>query len=101
MLSVTIVCILPHNKKDTATWLTRDKELEQLKGSDGEVSSAKDSVYRGEGIVGYLPEAVGFSLSAAEGHGALDLDGNDQEEDSSIVWADERLEEDSMSDSGK
>ena len=34
-------------------------------------------------------------------HGALDLDSNDQEEDSSIVWADERLEEDSMSDSGK
>ena len=40
----------------------------------------------GEGIVGYPPEAVGFSLGAAEGHGALDLDGNDQEEDSSIVW---------------
>ena len=90
MLSVTIVCILPHNKRDTATWLTRDKELERLRGSDGEVSSAKDSVYRGEGIVGYLPEAVGFSLGAAEGHGALDLE-----------WADERLEEDSVSDSGK
>ena len=34
-------------------------------------------------------------------HGTLDLDGNDQEEDSSIVWADERLKEDCMSDSGK
>ena len=79
----------------------QDKELEQLRGSDGKVSSAKDSVYRGEGIVGYLPEAVGFSLGAAEGHGALDLDGRDQEEDSSIVWDDERLEEDSVSDSGK
>ena len=62
LLSVTIVCILLHNKRDTANWLTRDKELEQLKGSDGEVSSAKYSVYRGEGIIGYLPEAVGFSL---------------------------------------
>ena len=31
----------------------------------------------GEGIVAYPPEAVGFSLGAAEGHGALDLDGND------------------------
>ena len=79
------------------TW--QDKELEEL--SDGKVSSAKDSVYRGEGIVGYLPEAVGFSLGAAEGHGALDLDSSDQEEDSSIVWEDERLEEDSVSDSGK
>ena len=39
----------------------------------------------GQGIVGYPPEAVGFSLGAAEGHGALDSDGNDQEEDSSIV----------------
>ena len=48
LLSVTIVCILPHNKRDK-----QDKELEQLRGSDGEVSSAKDSVYRGEGIVGY------------------------------------------------
>ena len=74
MLSVTIVCILPHNKRDSATWLTRDKELEQLKGSDDEVSSAKYSVYRGEGIVGYLPEVV---LGAAEGHRALDLDGNE------------------------
>ena len=101
MLSVTIVCILPHNKRDTATWLTRDKELQQLKGSDGEVSSAQDSVYRGKGIVGYLPKGVGFSLGAAEGHGALDLDANDQEEDSSIVWDDERLDQDSMSDSGK
>ena len=55
----------------------------------------------GKGIVGYLPEAVGFSLGAAEGHGALDFDGNDQEEDSSIVWNNVRLEEDSMSDSGK
>ena len=81
------------------TW--QDKELEQLRGSDGKVSSAKDSVYIGEGIVGYLPEAVGFSLGAAEGHGALDLDGSDQEEDSSIVVDDERLEEDSVSDSGK
>ena len=45
----------------------------------------------GEGIVWYPPEGVGFSLGAAEGHGALDLDGNDQEEDSSIVWDDERL----------
>ena len=81
------------------TW--QDKELEELRGSDSNVSSAKDSVYRGEGIVGYLPEAVGFSLGAAEGHGALDLDGSDQEEDSSIVWEDERLEEDSVSDSGK
>ena len=36
--------------------------------------------------------AVGFSLGAAEGHGALDLDGTDQEEDSSIVRDDERLE---------
>ena len=79
----------------------QDKELEQLKGSDGEVSSAKYSDYRGKGIVGYPPEAVGFSLGAAEGHGALDLDSNDQEEDSSIVWDDERLEEDSMSDCGK
>ena len=79
------------------TW--QDKELEEL--SDGKVSSAKDSVYRGEGIVGYLPEAVGFSLGAAEGRGALDLDSSDQEEDSSIVWEDERLEEDSVSDSGK
>ena len=77
MLSVTIVCILPQNKRDTATWLTRDKELQQLSGSDGEVSSARDSVYGGKGIVGYLPEAVGFSVRAAEGYGALDLDGND------------------------
>ena len=73
------------------TQLTREKELEQLeqlKISDGKVSSAKDSVYRGKWIIRYLPEAVGFSLGAAEGHGALDLDGNDQEEDSSIVWDD-------------
>ena len=55
----------------------------------------------GKGIIGCLPEAVGFSLGAAEGHGALDLDRNDQEEISSIVWNNERLEEDSMSDSGK
>ena len=48
-----------------------------------------------------LSEAVGISLGAAEGHGALDLDRNDQEEDSSIVWNNEKLEEDSMSDSGK
>ena len=81
------------------TW--QDKELEELRGSDGKVSLAKDSVYRGERIVGYLPEVVGFSLEAAEGHGALDLDGSDQKEDSSKVWDDERLEEDSVSDSGK
>ena len=61
--------------------IRQDKELEQLRGSDGEVFSAKDSVYRGKEII----EAVGFSLGAAEGHGALDLDGNDQEEDSCIV----------------
>ena len=33
-------------------------------------------VSRWEGIVGYFPEAVGFSPGAAEGYGALDLDGN-------------------------
>ena len=33
-------------------WLTRDKELEQLNSSDRKVSLAKDSVYRGEGVVG-------------------------------------------------
>ena len=54
-------------------------------------------INRGEGIVGYLPEAVDFFLGVAEGHGALDLVSNDQEEDSRRVWDDERLEEDSMS----
>ena len=98
---MTIVCNLPHKKKATATWLTRDKELQQLNDSNGEVSSARDSVYGGKGIVGYLPEAVGFSLGAAEGYRALDLDGNDQEDDSTMDWDDERLEKDSMSDSGK
>ena len=57
--------------------------------------------YGGEGIVGYLPELVGFSLGAAEGYGALNLDGNIQEEDSTMDLDDERLEEDSMSESGK
>ena len=66
-----------------------NERLEQLKGSDSEVSSAKNSVYRGQEIVVYLAEVVGFSLGAAEGYGTLVLDGNDQEEDSSIVWDDE------------
>ena len=47
-------------------------------------ASVKGSVYRGKGIIGYPPEVVGFSLGGAEEHGALDLDGNDQEEDSIV-----------------
>ena len=47
----------------------------------------------------FLEQESGYETT--EGHGALDLDNDDQEEDSSIVWADERLDEDSMSDSGK
>ena len=39
--------------------------------------------------------------TSSRGAGTLDLDGNDQEEDNSIVWDDERLEEDSMSASSK
>ena len=73
----TILCILPQNKRDMATWLTRDKELQQLSGSDGKVFPARNSVSGGKGIVGYLPEAVGSSVRAAEGYGALHLDGND------------------------
>ena len=96
-----IVCNLPHEKKATATWLTRDKELQQLSGSNGKVSSAKGSVSGGEGIVGYLPEAVSLNSGAAKGCGALDLDGNNQEDDSTTDWDDNLLEEDSVSGSGK
>ena len=75
--------------------------IQQLKGSDGEVSSTKDSVYRRRGDC-RVPSRGGRLFSrSSRGHGGLDLDGNDQEEDSSIVWDDERLEEDSMGDSGK
>ena len=79
-------------------WPTREKELQQL---SSEVSSARDSVYVGKGIVVYYPEAVGFSSEAAKGFGALDLDANNQEDDSTMDWDDKRLEEDSVSGSGK
>ena len=80
-----------------ARWLTRDDVLEQLQDIDGEVSSGDDSVYEGEGIVGYLPKAASFVPDAGEqsGAGAMDLD------DSAMDQDDERLGEDSLCDSGK
>ena len=55
---------------------------------------------REEGIVGYLPEAVGFSLGGTEEDEALDSDGSDEEEDSTMEWNAKVLEEDSLNDSG-
>ena len=75
--------------------------LLQLDDSDGEISSDEDSVYGDEGIVGYLPEAVGFTFGGTEDDEARDSDGSDDGEDSTMKWDAEDLEEDSMSDSGK
>ena len=86
LLSVTIVRISPCVQRTMASRLTREEVLLQLDDSDGEVSSDEDSVYGGEGIVGYLPEAVGFSLGGTEEDEAQDSDGSDEEEDSAMEW---------------
>ena len=58
LLSVTIVRISPCVQRTMASRLTREEVLLQLDHSDGEVSSDEDSVYGGEGIVGYLPASL-------------------------------------------
>ncbi len=76
-------------------WFTRDDVLDQLEDSDGDVSSDDESIYHGEGIVGYLPKATSFVLDAGEhsGAGAMDPYGTD---DSAMVQDDGRLGEDSL-----
>ena len=93
LLSVTIVRILLCVQRTMASRLTREEVLLQLDDSDVEVSSDEDSVYGGEGIVRYLPEAVGFSLGGTEEDEARNSGGSDEEENSAMEWDAEGLKQ--------